>query len=197
MPYSEKWRNHRREIHHYFNQHQTPEFKSIQMSECHAFLRRALESPDQLGQHLRLCVILKIMIRLNANPRVSLRIFTAVILKIVYDMDIDDIRDDYVRLGQEAVYGISVNFVPGLHLAEYFPILQYIPTWFPGTSFRRSMEHYRPIVQEMRNRPYDKILADMVRYSCFKSTSMLTDMCTGYRRSNQIINERFDRTFTT
>ena len=67
MPYSEKWRNHRREIHHYFNQHQTPEFKSIQMSECHAFLRRALESPDQLGQHLRLCVILKIMI-IKKNP---------------------------------------------------------------------------------------------------------------------------------
>ena len=162
MPYSEKWRNHRREIHHYFNQHQTPEFKSIQMSECHAFLRRALESPHQLGQHLRLYGLLMTSSECVSHLHQFPRIFTAIILKIVYDMDIDNIRDDYVRLGQEAVHGLSVNFVPGLHLAEYFPILQYIPTWFPGTTFRRNMEYYRPIVQEMRNRPYDKILAEMV-----------------------------------
>ena len=90
------------------------------------------------------------------------------ILKIVYDMNINDIKDDYVRLAQEAVYGLSVNVVPGVYLAEYFPLLRYIPTWFPGNSLRRSLEYYRPIVKEMRDRPFDKIRQDMVSYSVLR-----------------------------
>ena len=77
-------------------------------------------------------------------------------------MDIDDVRDDYVCLAQEAVYGLSVNVVPGAFWADYFPILRYIPAWFPGNSFRRNLEYYRPIVEEMRNRPFDKIRGDVV-----------------------------------
>ena len=95
------------------------------------------------------------------------------ILKVVYDMEIDDIKDDYVRLAQEAVYGLSVTFVPGKFWAEYFTILQYLPTWLPGTSFRKATDYYRPIVEEMRNRPYDKIQADMV------SCCLTTGVCVG------------------
>ena len=79
-------------------------------------------------------------------------------------MDIDDIGDDYVRLAQEAVYGLSVNAVPGAYWAEYFPILQYIPAWFLGSSFQRNMQYYRPIVEEMRSRPFEKIQAEMASW---------------------------------
>ena len=100
MPYSQKWRDHRREIHQYFNQREVPRFEPIQIRECRAFLSRVLESPDQLGQHLRLYVMLILVIKmLNVHLIFidSSRIFTAIILKIVYDMDIDNIKDDYVR----------------------------------------------------------------------------------------------------
>ena len=79
-------------------------------------------------------------------------------------MDINDIRDNYVRLAQEATYGLNVTFLlPGTNWAEYFPFLLYLPTWLPGSSYRRTLNYYRPIVEEMRDRPYEKTLEDMVR----------------------------------
>ena len=56
MPYSQRWRNHRREIHQYFNQREVFKFEPVQLRECRAFLRRVLESPDDIGLHLRLLV---------------------------------------------------------------------------------------------------------------------------------------------
>ena len=79
-------------------------------------------------------------------------------------MDVTTIDDEYVRLAQDAVYGLSISFLPGTYWAEYFPFLTYLPTWLPGTSFRRTMEKYRPIVREMRDKPFDKIQEDMVGY---------------------------------
>ncbi|KAK7681339.1 hypothetical protein QCA50_015430 [Cerrena zonata] len=144
MPYSPKWRSHRREFHQYFNQGEVPKFQPIQLRECRAFLRRALNSnnDNDLGQHVR-------------------HIFTAIILKIAYDMDITDIHDEYVRLAEEAVLGLSVVMLPGAHWVEYFPFLKHLPEWFPGFLVKRTTNYYRPIVETMRNKPFDKIQQDI------------------------------------
>ncbi|KAK7677690.1 hypothetical protein QCA50_019381 [Cerrena zonata] len=138
MPYSQKWRAHRREFHQIFNQREMPKFHSIQLRECRAFLQRLVGSPSNLDQHIR-------------------HLFTAIILKIIYDMDITDIQDDYVRLVREAVLGLSVMAVPGAFWVDYFPFLRFVPAWFPGFPLRKMVDYYRPIVETMRSKPFDKI----------------------------------------
>ncbi|KAK7677333.1 hypothetical protein QCA50_019663 [Cerrena zonata] len=144
MPYSQRWRDHRREFHQHFNQHEVPKFHQIQLRECRAFLQRVFASPtNDLGQNVR-------------------QIFTAIILKIAYDMDISDLRDEYVLLAQEAVEGISIVTVPGICWLEHFPFLRYIPTWVPWTYSKRITEYYRPIVENMVNKPFDEIKQGIV-----------------------------------
>ena len=53
MPYGEAWRAHRREFHQFFNQRIIPQYQPIQLKQTRAFLRRALDSPNDVGQHVR------------------------------------------------------------------------------------------------------------------------------------------------
>ncbi|KAK7678466.1 hypothetical protein QCA50_018526 [Cerrena zonata] len=68
------------------------------------------------------------------------RTFATIILTIAYDMDISDSRDEYVLLVQEAVEGISIVTVPVIY-------------WIT--------EYYRPIVENMVNKPFDEIKQGM------------------------------------
>lgn len=138
MPYTQKWRDHRRAFHQYFNQREVAKYEPIQVQECRAFLRRMLDAPDDLAQHVR-------------------QIFTAIILKAVYDMDIKGLDDEYLLLAQEAVLGTIQSRLPGTYWIEFFPFFKHIPSWVPGAKFKQAAEHYRPYVEAMRNKPFDVV----------------------------------------
>ena len=79
-------------------------------------------------------------------------------------MDINDLRDEYVLMAQEAVEGISIVTVPGICWLEYFPFLRHPPSWIPGTFSKRLAEYYRPIVEAMIDKPFNEIKEEMVRF---------------------------------
>ena len=56
MPYSSLWRAYRREFHQFFHQRAVSKYHPIQLRECRSFLKRALESSGNLGDHIRLFV---------------------------------------------------------------------------------------------------------------------------------------------
>ena len=62
------------------------------------------------------------------------------IVEIVYGLDIASAKD---RLS-EIVDGTSAQFNdmsrPGAYIVDSFPILQFIPSWFPGGAFHKEAE---------------------------------------------------------
>ncbi|KAK7691811.1 hypothetical protein QCA50_005214 [Cerrena zonata] len=77
-------------------------------------------------------------------------------------MDISNLRDEYILLAQAAVEGISIVTVPGICWSEHFPFLRYIPTWVPWAYSKRITEYYRPIVENVVNKPFDEIKQGIV-----------------------------------
>ena len=71
MPYSSLWRAHRREFHQFFHQRAVFKYHPIQLRECRAFLRRVLESPEDLGDHIRLFVIYSLHSTLSSSIRAN------------------------------------------------------------------------------------------------------------------------------
>ncbi len=65
------------------------------------------------------------------------RIFTAIVLRVVYDKSITDMNDEYVVVAQDALTGVNVAGVPGAFWVEYFPFLKNIPGWVPGVTFKK------------------------------------------------------------
>lgn len=140
MPYSSRWRDHRRTFHQYFHSRVVDRYLPIQVSEARVFLRRSLDSTsEQLQQSVRL-------------------IFTAIILRIVYDKSITDMDDPFVIVAQEALAGLSVAGIPGSFWIEYFPFLKdWLPSWVPGMRFRTFAKEYQKKVEEMKGKPFAEV----------------------------------------
>lgn len=79
-------------------------------------------------------------------------------------MDVTKMDDEYVNLAQEAVEGLCAVTIPEGFVVNYVPIFRHLPNWFPGFEFNKIISRFRPIVEQMRNQPFDKIQQDMVRH---------------------------------
>lgn len=89
-------------------------------------------------------------------------------------MDVTKMDDEYVRLAQDAVEGLCAVTVPQGFIVEYIPILRHLPEWFPGFQFNKVIGRYKPIIEQMRNQPFDRIQRDMVRYYSHDTTPSFT-----------------------
>ena len=85
---------------------------------------------------------------------------------MVYGKKIDNLDDDYLQLVNRSMEGLSQQKVPGAFWVEYFPYLKHLPSWIPGTRFKKIAEHYKPFVESMINQPFDEVIAAEVRRHC-------------------------------
>ncbi|KAK7692903.1 hypothetical protein QCA50_004539 [Cerrena zonata] len=142
MEYTPEWRVYRRNFHQFFHQRTVHNYHPIQLNQCRGFLRRTLGDSSQLSQHIRL-------------------IFSGIILKIIYDIDITDMHDEYIQIAEEAIAALSIVQVPGKFWVEFLPIMRYIPRWVPGAYFKRKAEQYQSIVAKMKDQPFDAVKRNM------------------------------------
>ena len=90
------------------------------------------------------------------------RLHGAIILKIMYDMDVVDWSDEFINLSGASVTAIGATQVPGKFWVEFLPVLRYIPGWVPGAYFKRWVEQYSPMIIKMINQPFDEVKEKMV-----------------------------------
>ncbi|KIJ96361.1 hypothetical protein K443DRAFT_10697 [Laccaria amethystina LaAM-08-1] len=135
MRYGYRWRSHRRMFHQYFQQSVAHTHWPVQKREVHALLRRLLDSPQNLINHLRH----------NA---------AAVIMGVVYGITVAPENDRYITIAEKALEGMSKAANPGEFLVDIIPILRYIPEWVLGAGFQRKAREWRAAVMEMRDAPY-------------------------------------------
>ena len=91
------------------------------------------------------------------------------IMRLVYGSRDPSRTQGYVKLADRALESAARAVVPGSFLAESIPLLRYIPGWLPGGKARRFAEQYRPIVQQMRNKPFDELQEAMVITDLYSS----------------------------
>ncbi|RPD54269.1 cytochrome P450 [Lentinus tigrinus ALCF2SS1-6] len=135
VPYGGRWRGIRRNVHQHMNAKAVTQYSSIQQREVKAFLVRLLDDPKDFSAHGRF-------------------LFTAVIMRVVYGLDLKP-DDDYIHTGDRAITAFNLAFLPGRYLVETFPIMRFIPTWFPGAKFKRDAAGWRDAVLRMRNEPWE------------------------------------------
>ena len=93
---------------------------------------------------------------------INASLFAASIIRIGYGIDMDKSEVDYLGIAEEAMEKFSIIFVPGKYLVETFPILRFLPSWFPGARFKRQAAEWFPLVRKMRDVPWDAAVTAMV-----------------------------------
>ncbi|KAK7696158.1 hypothetical protein QCA50_000809 [Cerrena zonata] len=136
--YSPKWRAQRRLFHQHFNQHEITKYRPEQLRECRIFLGRLLDGKMSLGDNIRL-------------------LYSAIILRVAYDMDIDTMNHNYIRVVQDAVTAASVTRIPGAFWVEFLPFLRYLPDWLPGNHSKKHAKHGKSLWDRVRDEPFDAV----------------------------------------
>lgn len=78
-----------------------------------------------------------------------------VILRVTYGINIEPKDDPYIKIAECAQQGFTIAAVPGAFLVDSFPILKYVPEWFPGAGFKRKAKRWAEATAIMRHKPYD------------------------------------------
>jgi hypothetical protein len=84
------------------------------------------------------------------------------ILESVYGMDVKDSSDRFVQIAVEALEALSAAGPAGSYLVDTFPVLRYIPDWFPGAAFKKQAKEWRKSVTAMPKETLEYMKTSMV-----------------------------------
>ncbi|KAF9264351.1 cytochrome P450 [Marasmius fiardii PR-910] len=150
MGYSENWRLHRKAFHEYFQPRVVPQYYEIQRERASLLMQDLVTSPKDFFEHVG-------------------RFPGAIILEIVYGFRSQDSLDSYVELAARAMARFN-DIRVGKYLVDYFPILKYIPDWFPAADFKRKAKIWAQDAEQMRDVPWKMVknlMDEGTAVSCF------------------------------
>lgn len=142
--YSNLWRKHRSLYHKQMNSVAVRKFEPSQIAITIELLKLLLEEPQNYVQNIRRCA---------ANLALS----------IAYGRELVERFGQYLFLSEQ----VSRHFVravrPGEFLVESFPILKYVPSWFPGAEFQRWAKTANEHTSASRDIPFQDVKDQMAR----------------------------------
>ncbi|KAF4601638.1 hypothetical protein EYR40_004837 [Pleurotus pulmonarius] len=80
-----------------------------------------------------------------------------IILSVAYGIHAESYDDDYISMAEEAMEFITKSMVPGAHLADAFPILKPLHSWF----FAKQVQHGIDMVQHLLSKPLQHVKTQM------------------------------------
>ena len=69
--------------------------------------------------------------------------FAATMMKIGYGIAVQESEDPYISIAEELLSGIAEVGISGSFLVDLFPILKYVPSWFPGAGFQKKAARWK------------------------------------------------------
>ena len=84
-------------------------------------------------------------------------------MKIGYGIEVQDSDDPYISMAEEALNGLAEAGIPGAFWVDMFPILKYVPSWFPGAGFQKKAALWREATNAMAEKPFCHVQEQLVQ----------------------------------
>ncbi|KJA26058.1 hypothetical protein HYPSUDRAFT_64270 [Hypholoma sublateritium FD-334 SS-4] len=149
MPYTDRWRRHRRLFHQYFQPRKLTKYYSSQHKLTINLLDQLSRSPQHFVPHIRQYV-------------------SSIVLKAAYGYEVQAENDFYVNLALVAMEPVS-HAIHENFLVEFMPLLKYVPDWFPGAYFKRLAKDGAKKARDLRDIPFNMVKDLMVLGSAEQS----------------------------
>ncbi|EKM48702.1 uncharacterized protein PHACADRAFT_202500 [Phanerochaete carnosa HHB-10118-sp] len=138
MKYGDFWRAHRKIFHQHFRSNAVFGYHQRSEKAVRQLLRLLYAEPECFIKHIRFMTAYNI-------------------IGIMYGVDITSEGDPTLAIVEEALDILQKVGNPGVYLVDSFPLLRFIPSWFPGAKFKRDAEAWKPIVDRMYIQPYNDV----------------------------------------
>lgn len=160
LHYGPDWRAHRRIFQRFFKPEAMFKFRQVRTKKSIEFLCSLLDSPKDFAAHIRTWVL--IFLYSTASLIVYTSLPGAIIVATIYGHDISPKDDYFVKLAQRASQSILVGIAPSTSLFYEFPILRFLPAYFPGAGFKRIGLEGRKVAFELRDIPIKAVQRNMM-----------------------------------
>ncbi|KAL5492942.1 hypothetical protein ACEPAI_4390 [Sanghuangporus weigelae] len=159
MPYGEKWRSHRRLLQQYLNPRAVAQFRPIQTKCVRSLLNDLLIDPNDFWKHVR-------------------QFAASAVLSATYGYTPAREQDPLIVLNNHSESAIIKPGPPGATMIDLFPMLRFIPTILPWTSFKKAALEARDALDEMSARPFKMVKEQRAKGTAVPSllTHMLDDL---------------------
>lgn len=87
------------------------------------------------------------------------------ILEVSYGIEVLPQNDPFIQSAETGMATVNIAGQPGAFLVDRVPILKYVPSWFPGASFKRKAKEWSRYADEILERPFKALKEDIVRRS--------------------------------
>ncbi|CAE6446806.1 unnamed protein product [Rhizoctonia solani] len=158
IPYGPRLRSYRKPLQQTLNTRAIVDLENIQIQEVKMLMKRLLTSPQDFLDHAKLYG-------------------QAVSLRIAYGHIVRDCNDEFIQTAEEFMKALAEALLPGKWLVEVIPSMRYIPSWFPGATFKRKAEEWAEATAKHRQAPFDYVLKNMAEGTAEPSfTSRLLEL---------------------
>ncbi|QRW11771.1 cytochrome P450 family protein [Ceratobasidium sp. AG-Ba] len=134
--YGDNWRTQRRLTHSVLHKKASEDFWPVMIKQTRSALQRILDRPERFTHEFR-------------------RMSGSTLLYSVYGYEVTSDNDELVKVVESAVHKISKAALAGNFYVNAINWLKYIPSWFPGASWKRTANAWRREVDQMVHVPYD------------------------------------------
>ncbi|KAL0565672.1 hypothetical protein V5O48_016351 [Marasmius crinis-equi] len=142
MSYTPRCKTYRRLMLQVLSANASQDYWGIEEEGARYMVKSILRAPENMFQHLR-------------------RSAAFVTMKVAYGYTISDHNDHFVGLAEETTRVASLAAAPGKWLVDSFPILRYVPEWFPGAGFKRQARIWGEHVYNMTLEPHQWVKTQM------------------------------------
>ncbi|RDX44656.1 cytochrome P450 [Lentinus brumalis] len=144
IPFCDRWAEYRRLFSQFMGtKAKIEEFEHVMYEETNVFLKHLLAEPQDWLEHTR-------------------RFAGGLVLQLAYGYRVSDPGGkELIKLVDDAMDGFSETTKTNAFLVDVFPILQYVPAWFPGAGWKQKAKLYREYLEEMLLAPYELVKQQM------------------------------------
>ncbi|KAH9855276.1 CyP450 monooxygenase [Lenzites betulinus] len=137
MRYGQGWRQQRRIFHQHLQSNLVHTCYRPHIEQAtHDLLLNLLDAPEGFSNHIH-------------------HLFAASVLSLGYGIKIARDDDHYAEMLRNAMKVLEAAIIPGKYLVEILPVLRYLPSWFPGTEFRRDATYVREKMSHAKHLLYE------------------------------------------
>ena len=83
-------------------------------------------------------------------------------MDIAYGVEIQESGDRYISLAEEVMNAGNEASIPGAFWVDLFPILMYVPSWFPGAGFQKKAAHWGKLNETLVDKPFRYVQEQLV-----------------------------------
>ena len=83
-------------------------------------------------------------------------------MDIVYGIKVQESDDQYIALAEEILDATVEVSIPGAFWVDLFPILAYVPSWFPGAGFQKKAAQWRKLGVTWIEEPFRYVQEQLV-----------------------------------